>query len=120
MSAKTADLMKWHHTSPREEGKLSHPRDGQAWKHFDQMHHSFSIEPRNVRLGLASDGFCPWIVTMGNNPSIWPVVLIIYNLPSWLAMKQSYFMMSLLIDGLKSPGNNIDMYLQPLIDELKT
>ena len=28
-------------------------------------------------------------------------------------------MMSMLIPGPKSPGNNIDVYLQPLIDELK-
>lgn len=34
-------------------------------------------------------------------------------------MHQSFFMMSLLIDGPKSPGNDIDVYLQPLIDELK-
>jgi hypothetical protein len=27
-------------------------------------------------------------------------------------------MMSILIPGLKSPGQNIDVYLQPLIDEL--
>src|SRR5262245_48795818 len=29
------------------------------------------------------------------------------------------FFMSMLIPGPKSPGNDIDVYLQPLIDELK-
>ena len=33
-------------------------------------------------------------------------------------MKPEYFMMSLLIPGPKSPGNDIDVYLRPLVDEL--
>ncbi|XP_077232128.1 uncharacterized protein LOC143891598 [Tasmannia lanceolata] len=51
--------------------------------------------------------------------STWPVVLIPYNLPPWMCMKQPYIMLSLLIPGLSSPGNDIDVYLQPLIEELK-
>src|ERR1044072_17968 len=34
-------------------------------------------------------------------------------------MKQSFFMLSLLILGPKGPGNNIDTYLQPLVKELR-
>jgi hypothetical protein len=34
-------------------------------------------------------------------------------------MKSKYTMLSLLILGPQSPGNNIDVYLQPLIEELK-
>ena len=34
-------------------------------------------------------------------------------------MKQSNFILSLLIPGPKSPGNKIDVYMQPLIKELK-
>ena len=33
-------------------------------------------------------------------------------------MKQSYFMLALLIPGPKGSGIKIDIYLQPLIDEL--
>lgn len=51
--------------------------------------------------------------------STWPVVLIPYNLPPWMCMKQSYFMLSLLIPGPSIPGNNIDVYLEPLVNELK-
>lgn len=43
----------------------------------------------------------------------------VYNLPPWLCMKQPYLFLSLLIPGPKGPGNNIDMYLQPLVEELK-
>ncbi|KAL8122564.1 hypothetical protein AgCh_019051 [Apium graveolens] len=34
-------------------------------------------------------------------------------------MKRKYIMLTLLIPGPKEPGNNIDIYLQPLIEDLK-
>lgn len=51
--------------------------------------------------------------------STWHVVLMPYNLPPWMCMKQAYFMLSLLIRGPLDPGNNLDVYLQPLIEDLK-
>ena len=33
-------------------------------------------------------------------------------------MKRSYFILSLLIPGPTSPRNDIDVYLQPLVEEL--
>lgn len=34
-------------------------------------------------------------------------------------MKEPFFLMSLLIPGPKAPGKDIDIYMRPLIDELK-
>ena len=34
-------------------------------------------------------------------------------------MKEPYFMLSLLIPSLHQPRNEIDIYLKPLVDELK-
>nr|GEW12681.1 hypothetical protein [Tanacetum cinerariifolium] len=51
--------------------------------------------------------------------NMWPVILTTYNLPLWLCMKESSFMMMLLIPGPKSPGKDIDVYLRPLINDLK-
>ncbi|KAL8118864.1 hypothetical protein AgCh_016379 [Apium graveolens] len=34
-------------------------------------------------------------------------------------MKRKYIMLTLLIPGPKEAGNNIDVYLQPLIEDLK-
>ena len=34
-------------------------------------------------------------------------------------MKRKYFMLSLLISGPKQPGNDIDVYLAPLVEELR-
>jgi len=57
---------------------LRHPRDAKAWKSFDQIHLEFALEPRNVCLDLASDGFSPY-QTMNNKHSIWPVLLIPFH-----------------------------------------
>ena len=70
-----------------------------------------------MRLGLASDGFNPF-GAMSQSYSMWPVVLLTYNLPPWKCMKKEYFMMALLIPGPMAPGKEIDIYMQPLIDEL--
>ncbi|XP_052115489.1 uncharacterized protein LOC107478330 [Arachis duranensis] len=118
ISSKTADLMTWHNKGHKNDGKLRHPADSPAWKTFDSLHSNFALEPQNVRMGLASDGFNPY-KTMSSRYSIWPVVLTIYNLPPWDCIKQHSMMLSLLIPGPSSPNRNIDIYLQPLIDELK-
>ena len=43
-----------------------------------------------------------------------------YNLPPWLCMKRKYIHMVMLIQGLKQPGNDIDVYLQLYKEELAT
>jgi len=97
---------------------MSHPADGEARKEFDICHANFSIEPHNVRLGLVSDGFSPF-KTMSISYSTWSVMMVVYNFPPWLCMKPEYTMLSLLIPRPQSPRNDIDVYLQPLIEELK-
>ena len=42
-----------------------------------------------------------------------------YNLPPWLVMKGKFMMLSSMISGPKQPGHDIDVYLAPLIDDLK-
>ncbi|XP_028098367.1 uncharacterized protein LOC114298062 [Camellia sinensis] len=59
MSKKTAAFMTWHKDKRVDDGVLRHPADGEAWKDFDRLHPTFSADPRNVRLGLATDGFNP-------------------------------------------------------------
>lgn len=118
LSSKTASLMRWHADSRTKDGNLRHPADSPAWQNFDFRYPEFAKDPRNVRLGLASDGFNPF-KTMNVSHSTWPVILIPYNLPPWMCMKQPTFIMSLLIPGPSAPGNNIDVYMQPLVAELK-
>ncbi|XP_035544633.1 uncharacterized protein LOC118348016 [Juglans regia] len=118
MSKKTAVSMRWHKEHRVDDSNvMRHPRDSVGWKDFDQEHISFASDARNMRLGLASNGFNPFN-NMSKPYSVWPVILVPYNLPPWLCMKDHFFMMSLLIPGPKAPGNEIDVYLRPLIDEL--
>ncbi|XP_061999903.1 uncharacterized protein LOC133717210 [Rosa rugosa] len=118
MSRHTSEFMVWHSEKRPRDGVLRHPADSLAWKELDKIDNNFGSDGRNVRLGLASDGFNPFGM-MSLSHSTWPVIVTVYNLPPWLCMKKSYMMLSLLIPGPKSPGNDIDVYLQPLIDELK-
>ena len=67
---------------------------------------------------MTSNGLNPFRM-MSTQYSIWPVILMTYNLPLWLCMKQLYFIVSLLILGPKAPSNDIDVFLEPLINELK-
>ena len=59
-SKTTAEYMTWHWDFHRNEGVMIHPSDSEAWKHFDIMHPEFAREPRNVRLGLCTNGFIPF------------------------------------------------------------
>ena len=42
-----------------------------------------------------------------------------YNLSPWLNMKRKFLIMSLLISGLRQLENDIDVYLVPIIEDLK-
>ncbi|KAI3465227.1 hypothetical protein Pfo_021890 [Paulownia fortunei] len=101
-----------------DDGVLRHPVDAKEWKEFNKMHESFAQDPRNVRLGLATDGFNPFS-NMNLSYSTWPVILLPYNLPPWKCLKAYFFIMSMLIPGQTSPGNAIYVFLELLIDELK-
>ncbi|GLT31353.1 hypothetical protein SLA2020_060950 [Shorea laevis] len=108
--------MKWHEEGCTKDGLMRHPADSPGWKHLDSQYPKFSIDPHNVRLGLASDSFNPFGMMIVSH-STWPVILILYNLPPWLCMKQPNCILTLLIPGPKSLGNKIDVYLQPLIEK---
>ncbi|XP_023771634.2 uncharacterized protein LOC111920288 [Lactuca sativa] len=117
-SKKIARNLTWHSDHPINHEKMTHPSEGKAWIHFDTMFPAFAQETRNIRLGLCTDGFCP-NSSYGSAYSCWPVFITVYNLPPWLSFKHEYMQIPLLIPGKKNPGQNIDVFLQPLVDELK-
>jgi len=96
---------------------MVHPSDGEAWKHFNSMHPPFSVESRNVRLGLCTDGFNPFGSFVAPY-SCWPVILTVYNLPPGMCMRPEFMLLSMVIPGPSNSGRNIDVCLRPLIDEL--
>ena len=110
MSLEVAPHIKWHVDGHTSDGLMRHPANSEAWKSFDFKYVKFSFEPRNVRLGLAADGFNPFS-NMCTTYSTWPVMLVQYNLSPWICIKRAYFTLSLLIPGPTSLGNDIDVYL---------
>ncbi|BBN67715.1 hypothetical protein Prudu_162S000300 [Prunus dulcis] len=113
---RTATDMRWHKEKRVDDDVMRHPADGEAWKEFDRTFPEFAADPRNVRLGLATDGFNPYGV-LNQHHSTWPIFVFPYNLPPWKCMKKEYMMMTVLIT--EDPGRSIDVYLRPLVDELK-
>jgi len=117
MSPRTAEHMTWHQSHHAVDGVMVYPSDGEAWKHFNSVHPHFSAESRNVRLGLCTDGFNPF-GSFAAPYSCWPVIITVYNLPPGMCMRPEFMFLSMVIPGSSSPGQNIDVCLRSLIDEL--
>lgn len=57
--------------------------------------------------------------TISIKHSTWLLILITHNLPPQMCMKLACTMISLLIHGPSSFDKDIDLYLSPIIEELK-
>ena len=97
---------------------LWHTADSLQWQMVNSRYPNFGGDARNLRLDLLTN----WINSHGNmssTHSTWQDVLTIYNLPPCLFMKHKFLILSLLISGPKQSRNDIDVYLAPLIKDLK-
>jgi len=100
MSKQITSAMRWHKEKHKEESDvLRHPANGEAWKHLDLLYPDFAQDSHNVRLDLAIDGFNPF-GNMSTSYSMWPIILVQYNIPLWKCMKELFFILFLLISGL--------------------
>jgi hypothetical protein len=98
---------------------LRHPADRSQWRAVDREFLNFADDARNLRFALSTDDMNPfWEHSNSHSPC--PITLCIYNLPPWLCMKRKFIMMLVLIQGLKKSGNDINVYLRPLVEELST
>ncbi|XP_066339492.1 uncharacterized protein [Miscanthus floridulus] len=112
-----AKLLRWYKEDRKVDNMLRHPADGSQWRAIDREFSEFANEVRNLRFALSTDGMNPF-GQQSTSHSTWPVTLCIYNLPPWLCMKRKFIMMPILIQGPRQPGNDIDVYLKPLVEEL--
>ena len=115
-SKENAKLMRWH-KERKQDNFLRHPADGSQWRNIDREFKDFAEEERNIRFALSADGMNPF-GNQSTSHSTWPVTLSILNLPPWMCLKRKFIMMPLLIPGPNQTGNDIDVYLRPLIDDL--
>jgi hypothetical protein len=96
---------------------IRHPADATEWQNIDSQNLEFAKNPRNIRIVMSIDDINPF---MNNTThSTWPIVLTILNLPPWLCNKRKYIMILGLIPRPHQPGNDINTYFRPLVEDLK-
>ena len=79
--AQIAKDLTWHAYERESDGQLRHPAESPSWKLVDCKWPDFGSELRNLQLALSADGINPHS-SLRRRYSCWPVIMIIYNLPS--------------------------------------
>ena len=114
-----ASLMTWDKSSRSTDDVLRVPADSPALRHIEETWPTFKKEPRSLHFGLAmEDGVNPFGL-WSSSWSTWPIFLVNYNLPTWLAIKKGHLLLSLIVLE-KYKVKNMDIYLAPLVEELQT
>ena len=109
----------WAIDECKDDGVLHHPSDTQQWKEFDTKYQEFHEDLRNIRFSLSTDGMKPFGYRTFTHNS-WPVILLMYNLPTWLCQNRKYLLPTIIISGPKAPSIDIDVFLELLIQEIMT
>jgi hypothetical protein len=119
ISKRTMRHMRCHKEGIREnDGVMGHPSNGEVWKVLDRFDVDFASDARNIRFGLATDGFDAFN-TNSTPYSCWPIFVVPYNLPPSLCMKFEFMFLCLIVPNLDTPGPRINVMLKPFIEELK-
>jgi hypothetical protein len=113
--------MRWHkegkHYS-KDSNIMLHLVDGEAWQTLDCFDLEFARNPKCVHLHLSTDGFHPHS-TDSSPYSCWPVFIMPYNLPPDKYLKQGFIFLLIVIPGPKEPKKQMNIFLRPLMEELK-
>ncbi len=93
------------------------PCDLEDWQKVEEKWHDFQNEPCHLKLGLVANGVNPFS-NQNTNYSLWPMCIVNHNIPPWMTTKKTFIFFALIVLG-KSQVKNMDVYLQPLVEELK-
>jgi hypothetical protein len=119
ISKRTTRHKRWYKEGIHEnDGVMGHPSDSEAWKVLDRFDADSASNARNIRFGLATDGFDPFS-TNSTPYSCCLIFVVLYNLPPSLCMKFEFMFLCLIVHGLEASGPQINVMLKPLIKELK-
>lgn len=114
-----ADYQVWHSNHRSDSGTMRMTVDSHVNKFVEGEWPEFRNDPRNIWLGLATDGISPFnVMGKAQRYAVWPVVLVNYNIPPWMSMKKGHLILSMLIPGPRQP-TSLDVYMAPLIEELE-
>jgi hypothetical protein len=104
----------WYSANCRKnDEEIRHSSDGIRWKISYLQYLEFTKEDRNVRFALIIDGMNP----LEENKIVYntrSMILVMYNLLTWLCHKRKYLMLYILIQGLKRTGIDIDVFLEDM------
>jgi hypothetical protein len=67
---------------------------------------------------VSTDGMNPF-AERSSKHNTWPMILTIYNLPPWLMQKRKYLLLTILISRPTQPGVDMDVFLEPLMEDMK-
>jgi hypothetical protein len=121
LSEETVKQMRWHKEGKcdsEEPNIMSHPADTEAWEALHRFDREFAWDPRSVRLGLSMDGFQPHS-EVSSLYFCWPVFIMPYNMPPNKCLKQGFVLLVLVILGPKELRKQINIFLHPLMEEMK-
>lgn len=76
--------------------------------------HTFFDDPRDIALGISTDGFCPF---KKRKKTCWPILLFNYNLPPEVRFGLHRLICAAVIPGPNKPKDP-DSFLYPLVQEL--
>ncbi|KAB5587541.1 Transposase family Tnp2 protein [Ceratobasidium theobromae] len=119
----TRKEMEYRHNYKSNNGIIQDIFDGERYHKLrdtyvaingQQKPYKFFEDEREVALGFATDGMCPF---KRRKHSCWPLVLINYNLPPEIRTHIDNLLCVGLVPGPKSP-KNLGSFLIPLIEEL--
>jgi hypothetical protein len=90
LSERTVFHMRWHKDDERENKEVMvHPSNSDVWKTLDNFDLEFGRNVKNIRIGMATDGFTPF----DDNATLyscWPMFDVPYNLSHSLYMKYGF------------------------------
>lgn len=91
-------LMTWWSKNRSMDARMRIPADSAGWKALEEEYPELMSDPRVVWLGVCMDGFNPF----GKNStghSTWPIIIVLYNLPTWLSIRKEHIILSTLVPG---------------------
>ena len=114
-----AAAMTWWATLQSNNDLMTHVSDSTQWKWINErFREELGYDDWNVRMALVTDGFNPNSDKRGTY-SMWPILLMNYNIAPWLTTKNYFIMLAMLIPDPKSvTADHFNIFIEPLIEEL--
>jgi hypothetical protein len=112
-----ASKVSYHASHRNNNGEICDFQDGEVYAKAMQDRR-FANEPRNLLLGLVTDGFLPF--ADDKKYSCWPLVITCYNFPPWARYLLGMTTLLGVVPGSRLDGSklNLQPFLQILVDEI--